>query len=216
MRTMSIVRPLVASFAFVSIAACKEPPTPNPNPPPTPSPQPTAGSESSLPKLKAGDAAPMLVVTASNGTKIDIGDLTTKQKSFVLVYFYPKDDTPGCTAEACAFRDAWKKLEAAKVVVVGVSEDDDASHKAFAAKYTLPIPLVADTDGSIAKRFGVPLKSGYAMRWSFLVAPDGNIKKVYPDVDPAVHCDEVLRDVGFDATPPTAPSPAATASPKPA
>jgi len=145
--------------------------------------------------LKAGDPAPALVATASNGTKIDLAEIGKKGK-YAIVYFYPKDDTPGCTKEACAFRDAWKKLEKAKIQVIGVSEDDDASHKAFAAKYKLPIPLVADKDGSIAKSFGVPVENGYAHRMSFLVAPDGKIKKVYPKVDPAVHCDEVIADVG--------------------
>jgi len=145
--------------------------------------------------LKPGDPAPALVATASNGAKIDLAAIA-KKKELALVYFYPKDDTPGCTKEACAFRDAWKKLEKAKIVVIGVSEDDDASHKAFAEKYKLPIPLVADVDGAIAKRFLVPVEGGYAQRMSFLVAPDGTIKKVYPNVDPAVHCDEVIADVG--------------------
>jgi peroxiredoxin Q/BCP len=214
-----------ASFVAASLAlvACKEPPTPNPNPPTTPTPQPTATTspatptsaavESSAtqkpvgdstaaaatppepPTLKPGDPAPALVATASNGTKIDLADIA-KKKKLALVYFYPKDDTPGCTKEACAFRDAWKKLDKAKIVVIGVSEDDDASHKAFAAKYKLPIPLLADVDGAIAKKFGVPVDQGYAHRMSFLVAPDGTIKKVYPKVDPAVHCDEVIADAG--------------------
>ncbi|MGZ3422336.1 MAG: peroxiredoxin [Polyangiales bacterium] len=159
-------------------------------PPPAASSAPT---EAVMPKV--GDPAPALVATASNGTKVDVAAIA-KSGKHVVVYFYPKDDTPGCTKEACAFRDAWTKLEKGNVQIIGVSADDDASHKAFAEKHKLPFPLVADVDLSIAKRFGVPVKNGYESRVSFLIGPDGKIKKVYPKVDPAVHCDEILADAG--------------------
>ncbi|GAC1580580.1 MAG: hypothetical protein NVS3B20_11400 [Polyangiales bacterium] len=152
----------------------------------------TASTASTAAGLKEGDAAPILVATASNGTKVDLASLKGKS---VVVYFYPKDDTPGCTKEACAFRDAWTKLAKSNVVVIGVSHDDEASHKAFAEKYKLPFPLVADTDFAISKRFGVPIiKDTYSSRVSFLIGTDGKIKKIYPKVDPAVHADQILAD----------------------
>jgi peroxiredoxin Q/BCP len=139
-----------------------------------------------------GDPAPSLVATAANGQKIDLAALKGKH---VVVYFYPKDDTPGCTKEACAFRDAWATLEKASIVVIGVSHDDDASHQAFAEKHKLPFALIADTDSSIAKRYGVPeLKPGIYARVSYLIGPDGRVKKVYPKVDPGLHADEILED----------------------
>jgi thioredoxin-dependent peroxiredoxin len=188
--------PLARSFIVVTLAtsalACtKDPPHGNPpRPPEKPHYNPGGPPEPTV-SLKAGDDTPALVATASNGTAIDLAAMKGKT---VVVYFYPKDDTPGCTKEACAFRDAWKKLEDGQIVVIGVSEDSDESHKAFTEKYKLPLPLVADTDGSIAKRFGVPVENGHASRMSFLIGKDGKIKKVYPKVDPAIHCDEILTD----------------------
>jgi peroxiredoxin len=134
--------------------------------------------------LKVGDVAP------STG-KLDLAPYKGKS---VVVYFYPKDDTPGCTKEACAFRDAWERFSKANVQVVGVSVDDEESHKKFVEKYKLPFPLVADTDKSICAAYGVPINMGHASRVSFLIGPDGKIKKVYPKVDPAVHADEILQD----------------------
>ena len=142
--------------------------------------------------VQEGKAAPAFTLAGPGGKKVALGDYKGRN---VILYFYPKDDTPGCTKEACAFRDAWDKLEKANIVVVGVSEDDDASHKVFAEKYKLPIALVADTDGSIAKRFGVPVNEGYASRMSYLVGKDGKIKKAYPKVDAASHPEEVLKDL---------------------
>ncbi|GAC1529468.1 MAG: hypothetical protein NVS3B10_26080 [Polyangiales bacterium] len=195
-------------------AACRSAPQPSPSPPtaPNPAPEPTATSttsaaaatETAAPTAapppvaadaspKPGDAAPSLVATASNGAKIDLAALAAKGK-VVVVYFYPKDDTPGCTKEACAFRDTWTKLEKANVIVIGVSEDDDKSHEAFRKKHKLPIPLLADVDGAIAKKFGVPVEGGYAHRVSVMIGKDGKVKKIYPQVDPAVHADQVLAD----------------------
>ncbi len=150
-----------------------------------------APAEPAVEGPKVGEVAPPLVATASNGAKIDLAKLKGK---LVVVYFYPKDDTPGCTQEACAFRDAWAKLQKHGVQVIGVSEDDDKSHQQFAKKHKLPFPLLADQDGKIAKAFGVPLADGHAMRVTYLIGPDGKVKKVYPKVDPAVHVDQVLAD----------------------
>ncbi|RYE87040.1 MAG: peroxiredoxin, partial [Myxococcales bacterium] len=110
-----------------------------------------------------------------------------------VVYFYPKDGTPGCTKEACAFRDVWGKYQAAGVRVLGVSEDDQASHKKFADEHRLPFSLVAD-DGSWARAFGVSTTLGMPSRVTFLIDAGGKVARVYPDVDPGVHAERVLGD----------------------
>jgi peroxiredoxin Q/BCP len=140
--------------------------------------------------LEAGADAPDLSTTAHDGTAIALRSLGKP----AVVYFYPKDDTPGCTAEACAFRDIWTEYEKAGVIVIGVSTDDDASHREFAEKHELKFPLIADTDEAWAKAFGVSLSAGYADRVSFLLDGSGKIAKVYPGVDPGVHAREVLDD----------------------
>ncbi len=139
--------------------------------------------------LAVGSPVPPLSAVAHDGTKLDLRELEQP----TLVYFYPKDETPGCTKEACAFRDVWENYEAAQVLVVGVSTDDDASHRAFAEAHELPFPLVADPEHRWTGAFGVTTRIGYAERVSFLIR-DGKIAKVYPGVDPGVHATEVLAD----------------------
>jgi thioredoxin-dependent peroxiredoxin len=113
----------------------------------------------------------------------------------VIVYFYPKDNTPGCTKEACAFRDSWDRFQKAGVQVFGVSTDDQKSHEQFAKEQKLPFPILADTDKTWLKGFGVSTNPlGMASRVSFLVDKGGKIAKVYPEVDPALHADAVLKD----------------------
>lgn len=141
--------------------------------------------------LPAGAAAPTLEATAHDGTAVAIGE---PGGSPVVVYFYPKDQTPGCTREACAFRDVWAKYQSAGVGVVGVSADSAQSHREFADEHGLPFPLVADEKGEWARAFGVPTMAGMTKRVSFLVDASGTIAKVYPDVDPGVHADQVLQD----------------------
>jgi thioredoxin-dependent peroxiredoxin len=109
-----------------------------------------------------------------------------------VVYFYPKDGTPGCTTEACAFRDAFKGYEAKHIVVFGVSRDSTDSHAKFAAHHALPFPLVADEDGAISRAYGVSQFLGMDARVTFLVAADGRVAHVWPNVDPGVHADQVL------------------------
>ncbi len=110
-----------------------------------------------------------------------------------VVYFYPKDGTPGCTTEACAFRDAFKGYEAKHIVVFGVSRDSADSHAKFAAHHSLPFPLVPDEDGSISRAYGVSQFLGMMdSRVTFLVGADGKITHVWPNVDPGVHADQVL------------------------
>jgi len=117
---------------------------------------------------------------------------------WVVLYFYPKDDTPGCTTEACSFRDAITAIAALNTQVLGVSVDDSASHARFAQKYRLPFPLLADGDGQVARAYGAlwslgPMK--IARRHSFIVDPDGKIAKIYRAVDADRHSREVQDDL---------------------
>ena len=139
--------------------------------------------------LKPGDAAPDVTFTLQDGKTLKLSSLAGKQ---VLVYFYPKDDTPGCTVEAQGLRDGWADIQAAGLEVYGVSTQDADSHKAFIDKQKLPFPLVVDTDASVAKAFRVPLRGTFAARQSFLVGKDGKIKQVWLDVDPKAHAAAVI------------------------
>ncbi|HKU70005.1 MAG TPA: peroxiredoxin, partial [Burkholderiales bacterium] len=128
---------------------------------------------------KAGDAAPAFTLPDQNGKTHSLADFRNK---WLVLYFYPKDDTPGCTEQACTFRDDWHKLTGMGAEVVGVSVDDIGSHFAFAKKFSLPFPLLADTSGEVAARYGSiyglgPLK--FAKRNTFLVDPQGRITKEY-------------------------------------
>ena len=140
---------------------------------------------------RRGDPAPTLRKTAHDGTTIDLSSLQGRP---AVVYFYPKDGTPGCTKEACAFRDVWTKYEEAGVLLVGVSTDSDESHREFAAEHELPFPLIADEDQTWAKAFGVGTTLGMVARDTFLIGKDGKIAKVYRGVDPGVHAEQVLAD----------------------
>lgn len=139
-----------------------------------------------------GKPAPSFKAKAHDGTALELSALKGKP---VVVYFYPKDETPGCTKEACAFRDAWGDLAKANVVLVGVSTDTAESHKAFATHHKLPFHLVSDADGAIAKSFGVPNNGGFLGRQTFVIDKDGTVKRVYRDVDVSKHAAEVLADV---------------------
>jgi peroxiredoxin Q/BCP len=124
--------------------------------------------------------------------------LAQHRGKWIALYFYPKDDTPGCTKEACAFRDNIFAFESAGAIILGVSLDDVKSHEEFAKKYSLPFPLLADTDGQVAKQYGVLNNiAGFklAKRQSFLIAPDGRLVKHYEKVDPEKHSAEVLADL---------------------
>jgi peroxiredoxin Q/BCP len=141
--------------------------------------------------LKAGAAPPDLSAVDQQGKT---HRLSEERGHAVIVYFYPKDNTPGCTKEACAFRDTWERYQKAGVQVFGVSADDQKSHEAFAKEQRLPFPILADPQETWIKAFGVSTKLGMASRVSFLVDKNGKIAKVYPDVDPGIHADEVLKD----------------------
>lgn len=146
--------------------------------------------------LKAGDFAPDFSLPDENGRLHRLSDYLGKT---VLLYFYPKDDTPGCTQEACNFRDDYSAYEQAGVVILGVSPDSEKSHTKFKAKYELPFTLLADADHGVADRYGVwgPKKfmgrtyEGI-LRTTFLIGKDGRIIQVFEKVKPAEHSAEVL------------------------
>jgi peroxiredoxin Q/BCP len=142
--------------------------------------------------LAVGTAAPAFTTTAHSGDKVDLAKLKGK---FVVLYFYPKDDTPGCTKEACDIRDNWAKLQKAGVAVFGVSTQDNTSHKAFAEKYKLPFPLLPDESGDLAKKYLVPVVNGKARRITYLIGKDGKIKYVWPKVNPVGHAGEILAQI---------------------
>ncbi|MDB5801568.1 MAG: alkyl hydroperoxide reductase/Thiol specific antioxidant/Mal allergen [Rhodocyclales bacterium] len=127
--------------------------------------------------------------------------LTDFRGKWLVLYFYPKDDTPGCTTEACSFRDGQALIGSLRAQVVGVSIDDASSHSAFAEKHKLPFPLLADTGGAVAARYGSLSDwkiMKFAKRQTFLIDPKGIVRKVYLDVDPDTHASQVLADLrGF-------------------
>src|SRR5882724_9108567 len=142
--------------------------------------------------LAVGTPAPEFVATAHDGRRIALADLRGR---YVDLYFYPKDDTPGCTKEACGFRDAATSLVHAGVVVLGVSEQGNASHAVFAEKYHLSFPLLPDERGEIAAAYHVPVTLGLARRITYLVGKDGRIARVWPSVTPTGHASEILSSV---------------------
>lgn len=140
-------------------------------------------------RLAEGDPAPDVALPLQDGKSLQLASLKGKN---VVVYFYPKDQTSGCTMEADDFRDKFDDLKKADVTVIGVSMQDASSHKAFIEKEKLPFDLAVD-DGSIAKAFGVPIKGTLHSRWTFLIGKDGKVKKVWRDVTPKDHAVEVLQ-----------------------
>ena len=134
--------------------------------------------------------APEFTAADQTGKVRTLGEFRGK---YVVLYFYPKDDTPGCTTEACAFRDRWKDLEAAGAQVIGVSTDSVESHAAFAKEHELPFPLLADVDGKVTDAYNVPVTMGFARRMTFIIDKGGVIRRVWPDVDPGVHAEEVIQ-----------------------
>jgi len=145
--------------------------------------------------LLVGAAAPEFSLSDAAGQQRQLKDF---RGEWLLLYFYPKDDTPGCTQEACAFRDGYQELRRRGVQVVGVSLDDAASHQAFANKHRLPFPLLSDTDGYVAERYGALWSLGpirFSRRHSFLIDAEGRIAEIYRSVDPDTHYRQVLDDL---------------------
>jgi thioredoxin-dependent peroxiredoxin len=147
--------------------------------------------------ITANQPAPDFTLADDTGKMISLSDLRGKP---VVLYFYPKDDTPGCTTEACAFRDDYSQYEGTGVVILGVSPDTVKSHAKFKQKFQLPFPLLADEGHLVCDLYGVwgPKKfmgKSYegVLRTTFLIGPDGNILKVYENVKPAGHSQEILE-----------------------
>jgi peroxiredoxin Q/BCP len=138
-----------------------------------------------------GQPLPEMDLTAEDGGHVGPGDLAGQR---TVLYFYPKDDTPGCTKEACAFRDRMADYQEADIKVYGVSLDSPESHREFREKYGLNFPLLTDEGGRAAEALGIMSEKGSARRVTFLLDPDGNIARVYPEVSPETHADEILAD----------------------
>lgn len=141
--------------------------------------------------LTVGASVPTLTGSDQNGAAVQ---LKFPAPGLTVVYFYPRDSTPGCTKEACAFRDIWSKYEAAHIRVLGVSSNDVESHLEFSKEHQLPFALVADESGDWARAFGVPSLAGIYSRVTFLVGQDGRVLDTYENVDPGLHANEILKD----------------------
>ncbi|HEY4016488.1 MAG TPA: peroxiredoxin [Polyangiaceae bacterium] len=161
--------------------AAATPPAPAPA---TPAPAP---AEDAL----VGKPAPDFTAKSQAGKPVHISALKGKN---VVVYFYPKDETAGCTKEACSFRDAWDSIAKTGAVLIGISADNADSHKHFAEHHKLPFLLVSDPDGSIAKLYGVGFE-GHHHRETIVIGADGNVRKVYRQVDVGVHAQQILEDL---------------------
>ncbi len=149
-------------------------------------------------QLKEGDKAPEFKLPSSEGKDVSLKDFKGKEK--VILYFYPKDDTPGCTVEACNFRDQNKLFQKAGAAIFGVSPDNVASHNKFIGKFKLPFVLLSDEDKTVCKAYGVWVKKSMygkeymgVARSTFVIGKDGKIEKIYEKVKPEGHADEVLE-----------------------
>lgn len=146
--------------------------------------------------LSVGDTAPSFTVKDTNGNTVSLADYAGKT---VVLYFYPKDDTPGCTKEACSFRDNYQQYLDKGITVFGVSMDNEASHKAFTDKFSLPFPLLADTDGTLTRAYdvlgdfnGTP----YSQRVTYVIGPDGKISQVYTTINTETHAADIFAAIG--------------------
>lgn len=146
-----------------------------------------------LPEI--GKPAPDFKLPDQNSKQHALSDYRGK---WVVLYFYPKDDTPGCTQEACAFRDDLNQLTEMGAQVIGISVDDSSSHAEFAKKYHLPFPLLADNNGLVAEKYGALLNLGIikmARRFTFLIDPQGNVNRDYLTVETSRHSKEIIADL---------------------
>lgn len=144
-------------------------------------------------KVKVGDLAPDFTLPAQSGESVRLGDIIEKKKAIVL-YFYPKDNTTGCTAEACAFRDSYEVFREKGAEVVGISSDTADSHRGFASKYSLPFTLLSDRDGSVRRLYGVPSTFGFLPgRVTYIIDMQGIVRHIFSSqVNPKKHIDEAI------------------------
>lgn len=149
--------------------------------------------------LEIGSLAPNFVLPDQNGKTHQLADY---QGKWLLLYFYPKDNTPGCTTEACTLRDSWTEFTELNAAVLGISADSVTSHQKFSSKFSLPFPILADEKKSVLKAYGVLVEKKMfgktflgIKRSSFLISPEGKIAKVYKNVKPAEHAAQVLTDI---------------------
>src|SRR5579885_1420774 len=170
--------------------------------------------------LKQGEEAPQFSTQMVLGDQVQPVKLSDFRGKTVILYFYPKDDTPGCTKEACAFRDGYARFQQAGIVVLGCSIQSADSHKAFIKKYSIPFPLLLDPDKKIATAYGaangIPVL-GLDGRITYVIDGEGRIAKVYPKVDPSKHAKEILQALNVPEHPPTQAASSAPAAnpPKP-
>ena len=145
-------------------------------------------------KIKLGDVAPDFNLLDQNYKSHNLQQYKGK---WLVLYFYPKDDTPGCTTQACSFRDDILKIRALKASVIGVSVDDSKSHSEFAKKYNLPFSLLADTGGRVSAIYGALSKgkTKFSKRYTFIIDPEGVIKQIYRNVNPKQHSEKVIADL---------------------
>jgi peroxiredoxin Q/BCP len=158
----------------------------------TEAPTPIASAAAPSGPLANGALAPDVTFAVHTGEQLRLASLRGKP---VVVYFYPKDDTPGCTVEAQEIRDLHAELQSSGALVIGVSTDGRDSHRAFAEKHALPFLLASDESGELARAFGVPMKNGRASRVSFVIGADGKIKRAFPQVTPKGHAGELLNAI---------------------
>jgi thioredoxin-dependent peroxiredoxin len=190
---MNMMKQTLVAAASLLLCASAFAADPVPTPAPKPGTPPVAPTPPPPPELlPVGSPAPEFTATSHDGVKVDLAKLKGK---YVVLYFYPKDDTPGCTKEACDFRDSWAKLQKSGVQVFGVSTQDNTSHKAFAEKYKLPFPLIPDEKGELAAKYKVPVVDGKARRITYLIGKDGKIKHTWPKVTPVGHASEILAAI---------------------
>jgi peroxiredoxin Q/BCP len=146
-------------------------------------------------ELSEGHPAPAFQLQDSQGKQHTLDDY---RDHWLVLFFYPKDDTPGCTTESCNFRDDYLKIKALQAKILGISTDNSKSHKAFKKKHNLPFTLLSDPDGETAKAYGALWKLGpikFAKRHSFIIDTQGVVKKIYRDVDPDEHSRQIIEDL---------------------
>jgi peroxiredoxin Q/BCP len=185
-------RACVLLLSLAAVGGCSRGGEPSAAPEASAAPKPTATTDRRERPLVVGEPAPEFETVAHSGQPVRLRDLRGK---VVILYFYPKDGTPGCTTEARQLAARHEALDEAGAVVLGVSSDDAASHQRFAEEHALPFLLLPDTDRAIAKAYGVGSFLGMNSRVTYVIDRQGAIARVYPSVDPDEHADQLLKDL---------------------